>query len=218
MSCWKRSKRCIANKAARSWRLHHFFACVAYIHRVRRNVATRQIMVSPAKKLDAEDAVKRVSGVHGIAEELKIELPLLHRRNDADLAKSAEALLWNSNVPADSVIIKVENGWVTLMGSVDWQYHREATRHAIARLAGVRGVSNEITLRHRVVASDVRAKLRESFRRSAEIDADKIEIVSADGTVTLRGVVHSWTERADAAAAAYSIAGVIDVKNYTTVS
>lgn len=174
---------------------------------------------SYAQKLDAEEAIKRISGVHGIAEELKIELPFLHRRNDADLAKSAlEALLWNSNVPADSVIIKVENGWVTLTGSVDWQYHREATRHAIARLAGVRGVSNEITLRHRVVASDVRAKLRESFRRSAEIDADKIEIVSAGGTVTLWGVVHSWTERADGAAAAYSIAGVIDVKNYTTVS
>ena len=174
---------------------------------------------SYAQKLDAERAVKRVSGVHGIAEELKVELPVLHRRNDADLAKSAlEALRWNARVPADSVIVKVEDGWLTLTGTVEWEYQREGARHAVAWLSGVRGVSNEVALRHRVVASDVQAKIHDSFRRSAEIDANKIKIETSGDTVTLRGAVHSWTEHADAATAAYSISGVMDVKNYTTVS
>ena len=174
---------------------------------------------SYTQKLDAERAVKRVSGVHGIAEELTVELPLLHQRNDADLAKSSvEALLWNGNVPPESVIVKVEHGWVTLTGIVDWQYQREGARYAIAWLAGVRGISNDISLRHRVIASDVQTKIHDSFRRSAEIDANKINIETFAGTVTLRGAVHSWTERADAASAAYSIPGVIDVKNYTTVT
>jgi osmotically-inducible protein OsmY len=174
---------------------------------------------SYSQKIAAERAVKRVRGVHGIAEELTIDLPAFHLRNDADLAKSAlSALLWNANVPADSVLVKVEGGWVTLTGTVEWQYQRDAARLAVASLAGVRGVSNDIVLRQRVVAGDVQAKIRDSFRRDAEFDANRIQIETSDGTVTLRGPVHSWMEREGAARAAYSISGVMDVKNLTTVS
>src|SRR5665213_4290170 len=113
---------------------------------------------SYSQKIAAERAVKRVRGVHGIAEELTIDLPAFHLRNDADLAKSAlSALLWNANVPADSVLVKVEGGWVTLTGTVEWQYQRDAARLAVASLAGVRGVSNDIVLNRRVIAGDVQA-------------------------------------------------------------
>src|SRR5665213_131381 len=160
---------------------------------------------SYSQKIAAERAVKRVRGVHGIAEELTIDLPAFHLRNDADLAKSAlSALLWNANVPADSVLVKVEGGWVTLTGTVEWQYQREAARLAVATLAGVRGVSNNVALRQRVVARDVQAQIRDSFQRNAEFDANQIQIETSDGTVTLRGPVRSWTEREDAASAAYS--------------
>ncbi len=174
---------------------------------------------SYAQKLAVEKAVKRVRGVHGIAEELTIELPMLHKRNDADLAKHAlDVLGWNANLPANSVLVKVEGGWVTLTGTVDWQYQREAARLAVATLAGVCGVSNDIALRQRVAASDVKLKIRDSFVRNAEIDADRIQIETSAGNVTLRGAVHSWTEHDDAAIAAYSISGVANVKNLTTVS
>lgn len=174
---------------------------------------------SYAQKLSAERAVKRVRGVHGIAEELTIDLPEFHLRNDADLAKSAlDALRWNANLPVDSVVVKVEGGWVTLTGTVDWQYQREAARLAVVSLAGVRGVSNDIAIRQRVATSDIKAKIRDSFRRNAEFDANKIEIETSDSTVTLRGPVHSWMEREDAARAAYSVSGVSDVRNLTTVS
>ena len=174
---------------------------------------------SYAQKLAAERAVKRVRGVHGIAEELTIDLPTFHIRNDADLVKSAlDALRWNANVPADSVVVKVEGGWLTLTGTVEWEYQREAARLAVALLAGVRGVTNSITLRQRVVARDVQAQILDSFRRNAEFDANQIRIETLNGTVTLRGPVHSWMEREDAANAAYSVPGVADVKNLMTVS
>lgn len=174
---------------------------------------------SYTQKLAAEKAVKRVRGVHGIAEELLVELPAAHKRNDVDLARYAiDALRWNANLAADSVIVKVEAGWLTITGTVDWQYQREAARLAVAPLAGVRGVTNDITIRQRVVVGDVRIQIRDSFERSADIDADRVRIEAKDGTVTLRGPVHSLTERDDATVAAYSVSGVANVRNLLTVS
>jgi len=174
---------------------------------------------SYAQKIAAEKAVRRVSGVHGIAEELKIDLPAFHKRTDSDIAAAAlDALHWSTTVPADAVIVKVESGWVTLGGTVDWQYQREAARLAVGSLAGVTGITNDIKLRERVAVGDVKAEIRNSFRRNAEIDADRISVDTADGTVTLRGSVHSWNEHEDATLAAYSVPGVLRVKNLTTVA
>jgi osmotically-inducible protein OsmY len=172
-----------------------------------------------AQKLAAEKAVKRVRGVRGIVEELTIDLPAFHQRNDADLTASAiQALRWNANIPVNALFVKVENSWITLTGTVDWQYQREAARISVASIAGVRGVINDVVLRKFVSPGDVKAKIKDSFRRNAEIDATRIVVEASEGVVTLRGPVHSWTEREDAQIAAYSIAGVSDVKNLTTVS
>jgi osmotically-inducible protein OsmY len=174
---------------------------------------------SYAQKLAAEKAVKRVRGVRGIVEELTIDLPAFHQRNDADLTASAiQALRWNANIPVNALFVKVENSWITLTGTVDWQYQREAARISVASIAGVRGVINDVVLRKFVSPGDVKAKIKDSFRRNAEIDATRIVVEASEGVVTLRGPVHSWTEREDAQIAAYSIAGVSDVKNLTTVS
>lgn len=174
---------------------------------------------SYAQKIAAEKAVRRVSGVRGIAEELKIEPPALHVRNDVDLANSAlGALRWNANLSKDEIEVTLRDGHVTLSGTVDWQYQREAAHAAVAALSGIRGVSNQIALRHRIVASDVAARIRQSFRRIAESEADDIEIEATGQTVTLRGKLHSWSERDDAVTAAYSIPGVARVKNLTTIS
>jgi osmotically-inducible protein OsmY len=174
---------------------------------------------SYAGKLAAERATKRVRGVLGMAEELTIDLPALHERTDTDLIFSAQqALRWNSNIPIDAVFVKAENGRLTLSGTLDWQYQREAARLAAASIPGVRGVTNDIALRKHVAVSDIKQKIQDSFRRNAEIDATRIVVEASGGTVTLSGVVHSWTEREDAAVAAYSIAGVTDVRNLTTLS
>jgi osmotically-inducible protein OsmY len=181
-------------------------------------VTLRGFVKSYSQKLAAEKAVKRVRGVHGIAEELTIELPVFHVRNDADLVSSAlDALRWNVNVPNDSVLVSAESGELTLTGTVEWHHQREAAQVAVASLAGVTGVRNQIALRAHDGAGDIAAKIHAAFERSAQVDADRVKIELSAGTVTLRGPVHSWAERADAESAAYSIPGVWHVRNLTNI-
>jgi osmotically-inducible protein OsmY len=187
---------------------------------VSGNVVTlRGFVNSYAQKLAAEKAVKRVRGVRAIAEELEIDLPVFHVRNDADLAQAAlDALRWNVDVPKDSVVVGVEGGQLTLTGSVEWHHEREAAQAAVASLEGVRGVRNDIQLRTHGTVGDIAAKIRSAFERSAQVDADQVKIELFDDTVTLRGPVHSWEERADAESAAYSIPGVREVRNLTIIA
>lgn len=168
--------------------------------------------------LAAERAAKRVAGVRGIAEELKIEIPRTAHRSDADIARSAViALDWDVVVPKSMVTVKVENGWLTLSGEVNFPYQKDAARRAVEHLVGVRGVTNSITLKLMPSLGDVRRKIREAFERNAEIDANKVEIDLKDGIVTLNGEVHSWNERDEATYAASSVPGVKGVNNYTHV-
>jgi len=171
------------------------------------------------QKIAAEKAVKRVRGVHGIAEELTVDLPARHKRSDVDLGGyAAEAVRWNATLAADSVNVIVEAGWITLTGTVDWRYQLEAARLAVAPLAGVCGITNDIAIRKRVVVGDIRNQIHDWLKRSADLDAGRVHVEATGGTVTLRGPVHSWTERDDATVAAYSIAGVAEVRNLMTVS
>lgn len=170
------------------------------------------------EKLAAERAVKRVAGVHGIAEELQIDVPAPYHRSDADIARAAVAALgWDVTVPTNKVQAKVESGWLTLEGEVDRQYQKEAARRAVEHLVGLRGVTNSIAVKAAVAAGNVKTEIRRAFERAAEIDANRVQVDVADGTVTLRGDVHSWTERDEAATAAYAVAGVKYVNNQTHV-
>jgi len=178
---------------------------------------TGTVRTFPEKRA-AERAVKRVAGVHGIAEELKIEAPSAFHVTDAELAQAAvNALKWNITVPKEKVTVKVEEGWLTLEGVVDWQYQKDAAHRAVEHLAGLVGVTDAIAVMPKPFAGDVKAKIREAFDRAAEIDADKVEVEITDGTVTLRGKVHSWTEHDEATYAAYAVPGVNLVKNQTQV-
>jgi osmotically-inducible protein OsmY len=174
---------------------------------------------SYAEKIAAERAAKRVVGVKGLAVELEIELPASHKRSDADIAASAlNVLAWDVSVPKDAVTVQVENAWLTLEGQVDWEYQKESAEQAVHRLAGVRGVTNRIAVRARATIADVKEKLRETFERRAGLDADHLSVETHDGTVTLRGTVHTWAERDDATRAAFSVPGVTLVENLTTIA
>jgi len=170
------------------------------------------------EKVAAERAVKRVAGVHGIAEELKVDIPSMLHRTDADIVRAAlVALDWNVTIPKDKVTVKVEDGWLTLEGELGWQYQKDVVRRAVEHLIGVRGVTNAINLKPTVSTGDVRAKIRQVFERAAEIDANQVQVDISDGVVTLRGSVHSWNEHDEAAHAASSVPGVKSVRNYTDV-
>jgi osmotically-inducible protein OsmY len=172
-----------------------------------------------AEKLAAEEAVTRVAGVKGIANELEIDLPQSHIRDDTDIAHAAVSILeWDTTLPRDRVTVEVSNGFVKLEGQLDWQFQKERAKSLVQSIAGVRGVTDRITVKPRIIAGDVKIKIRQAFQRSAEVDADRIQVEAGDGVVTLRGTVHSWVERADATRAAYSIPGVRVVENFTQVS
>ncbi|SEL27431.1 Osmotically-inducible protein OsmY, contains BON domain [Maribacter orientalis] len=169
---------------------------------------------SHSKKLAAEKAAKRVSGVKAVAEDIVVKYPSSLDKSDTEIAKAAvDALEWHSSVPNDSVIVKVENGWVSLSGAVKWAYQKYSATNAVKDLVGVKGVSNSISIKQDVKPILVKDTIEEAFERSARIDAKGI-MVSTDGnTVTLSGKVNSIKEKEEAEKAAFRAPGVLHVVN-----
>jgi osmotically-inducible protein OsmY len=171
------------------------------------------------QKQSAERIVKRVAGVRAVANDIEVRLPNSTERNDTDIAQAAlNALTWDTSVPDERVQVSVTKGWVTLEGSVDWNYQRESSEKVVERLVGVKGVTNHITVTPHVKSRDVKSEIKSALHRYAELESRNIEVDSADGTITLRGQVRSWSERKEVETAAWMAPGVTEVKNEIVVS
>jgi osmotically-inducible protein OsmY len=171
-----------------------------------------------AEKWAAEKAVKRVPGVKALAIELRVELPDSSERTDADIAEAAEsALKWDVLVPHDRIKITVENGRLTLEGEVDWQFQKSAAERAVLHLTGVKGVTNQITIKPKVAPTEVKEKIEAAFKRNAILDANRIKVQVEGGKVTLSGSVGTWAEREQAEDAAWAAPGVSEVKSDITI-
>jgi osmotically-inducible protein OsmY len=165
----------------------------------------------------AEKAVKRVYGVRGIANDIQVKL--FWRRTDPEIARDAvHELESHVSIPADSIKVTVKDGWVTLEGTVDWEYQSSLAESAMKKLKGVSGVTNKIQVRPKASAAEVRSKIEEALWRSAELDARRITVAIEGSTVKLYGTVSSWTEREEAERAAWSAPGTTMVENHILVN
>jgi osmotically-inducible protein OsmY len=167
----------------------------------------------------AEKTTRHVWGVRAVANDLAVAPEGAAARSDTAIASAAaNALGWNSSIPPESVQITVRDGWVTLSGTVPWQYQKTAAEKAIEHLYGVRGVTNAVALKAPVAAADVRQKIEEAFRRSADLDAKRIAVEARNGTVVLKGTVHSLSERDAAEHAVWAAPGVIALDDQLVVA
>lgn len=171
-----------------------------------------------AEKLAAARATERVYGVKAVANDLKVRLSG-EPRDDSDIAKAiAHVLEWNVQVPADRVKARVQAGWVTLDGHVDYGYQRHEVERMVRNVRGVVGVTNTITVTPPVFPEQVEAEIEEAFKREAEVDARHVRVAVSDHTAELYGHVHSLNEVTAATAAAAAAPGVASVKSHLVVS
>jgi osmotically-inducible protein OsmY len=181
-------------------------------------VTLRGNVRSYSEKLGAERVALRVYGVKAVANDLTVHVTNAYQRTDTEIAQAAvSALKWHSVVPDDRVTVTVKDGWITLAGALDWQYQKDAAARGVHELTGVKGVTNDIRITPTVKTADVRDKIEAAFRRSAEIDARRVNVTAQDGKVILSGNVHSWAERREAERAAWAAPGVSQVDDRLTV-
>ena len=161
---------------------------------------------SYAEKMAAERAVRRVKGVHAIAQEIEIRYATDKKINDDEIARRCiNILTWDTTLPDDKLSIKVERGWVTLSGEVPWHFQRIAAESGVRKITGVTGITN------------LKRKIEDALKRSAEVEANLIRVVVTDSSVRLEGKVHDWREREIVDKAAWSVPGVMTVDDRMTV-
>ena len=181
-------------------------------------VTLRGNVGSYVEKVTAERVALHVYGVKAVADDLAVHLVSGYQRTDTEIAQAAVAALkWNTTVPNERVTVTVQNGWLALNGTLDWQYQKDAAARAVRDLTGVKGVTNNVIVQPHVKTTDVRDKIEAAFKRSAQIDARRINVTAQDGKIILSGNVHSWAERQEAERAAWAAPGVTQVEDRIAV-
>jgi osmotically-inducible protein OsmY len=177
-------------------------------------VTLRGTVASLRQRREAKNAAQRVYGVTGVTDELEVRILNENRRDDADLRGAVlQALMLDSLVPS-SIDAKVRDGWVTLTGSTDWQFQRDEAEFVAANVLGVTGVDDEVWLvAVEPTVDEVEHSIKKALKRSAKLDAKSLGVETMNGTVTLSGVVSSWSEHDAAVDAAWAAPGVTSVND-----
>ncbi len=174
---------------------------------------------SYGQKHAAEMATGRVKGVKAIAEEIEVRLPFEIKRDDADIATAAvDRLAWDTGTPRDAVKVKVEKGWLTLTGQVNWHFQKEAAESEVRNLMGVLGVSNQISIKAHVDTAHLQDDIQHALHRSLFFQPENVHVTAEGGHIKLTGNVSSWQERRTAGLTAWAARGATSVENDLVVA
>jgi osmotically-inducible protein OsmY len=170
------------------------------------------------EKLKAEELAMAVHGVKGIAQEIEVRPLGTNLTADDEIARRIlDVLRWSTSLPADIVKVKVQSGWVTLSGTVEWNYQRDYAVRAVHDMVGVKGVTSAILIAHKASPADIRDRIVKALKRQAELDMQNIRVEVSDGAVTLEGKVHSLTERRVAEQAVWAAPGIREVRDRLSI-
>jgi osmotically-inducible protein OsmY len=182
-------------------------------------ITLRGTVGSLREKREARKAAQRVFGVISVDNQLQVKLMNDAKRADADLRGDVlQALMLDSLVPK-TVDVKVQDGFVTITGTANWQYQRDEADFVASNIVGALDVLDEIELEYPAPkADDVKESIGKAFKRNAALDADDLRISTNNGTVTVKGMVSSWAEHDEAIGAAWAAPGVTSVHDDLTVA
>lgn len=164
------------------------------------------------QKMAAEKAARRVVGVRAIAEEIKVRFASDPKTADHEIAsRIIDMFHWNVLVPHDKIQVKVEHGYVTLTGTVDWHYQSDEAKKVAGKINGVISVNNMIELKQLPSAYDIKTRIVAAIKRQADLDAAAVNVRTEGQNVFLTGKVKVWGDRQAAERAAWAAPGVTRV-------
>jgi osmotically-inducible protein OsmY len=177
-------------------------------------VTLRGTVGSLRQKIEAKRAAQRVHGVQKIVDQLQVKPLPGHKRDNAELRGLVLQALALDNLVPETVDAQVKEGRVTLTGTAAWHFQRDEAEHVTNNVLGVLGLRDEIVLTGPPPdTGKVGDSIQAAMRRNAVVNADRIEVTSSNGTVTLRGRVDSWPAHDAAVAAAWAAPGVHRVED-----
>lgn len=169
---------------------------------------------SYAKKTEAEKAAKSVKEVIAVVEKLKVKYDdIWVKKDDSEIANDIiNAAKWNGQIPKDKVKAKVEDGWVTLEGEVQWNYQRQAIDDLVKNHSGIKGITNKITILETEDQVDKKA-IERALRRNLFVDDSNIKVNVSGHKLTLTGTVPSWHDKSKAERIAWNATGITRIEN-----